>query len=377
MSCRRRWPWLGLNGVIVSNFTRLQLSGKTSRTLWILPTSAVLPTLANGGWLGTQYAPLSSHFISCLRPIIQHIPPDFSADMYSPENMIAWNNLFTELELVFHVSNMVLEQIDYGVALKYKELKEAIIQDNNHLPGGLMGIHESHWPNIAVHANQNPDDDHKDDLSSHLGFDNILPFGDFHDGWLLFPGLGIHIGIFPGDVILIRGASLSHQAWGWRGNGRFVVVPFAEHHLFPVECVGRIRHPTPIFGDQYSKARKQCPAKDLPTFVWGKFSSININFSFIKTPLLEIQAWTCIYHFSCSLLILGLYHHIQVSDPLGLIPIPLACLTFPMTPFILNILLLTAHCCFQYWVPPMSCDQDNWTTTSFCYWVSMCTPKSP
>jgi len=109
MSSRRRWPLLGLNGVIISNFTRLQLSGKTSRTLWILPTSVVLPTLANGGWLGTQYAPLSSHFISSLRPIIQHIPPDFFTNMYSPENMIAWNNLFTELELVFHASNMVLE----------------------------------------------------------------------------------------------------------------------------------------------------------------------------------------------------------------------------------------------------------------------------
>src|SRR5260370_40575007 len=109
MSCRRRGPWLGLNGVIVSNFTRLHLSGNTSRTLWILPTSVVLPTLANGGWLGTRYAPLSSHFISSLRPIIQHIPPDFSTDRYSPANMIAWNNLFMQLERVLHTSNRVLE----------------------------------------------------------------------------------------------------------------------------------------------------------------------------------------------------------------------------------------------------------------------------
>ena len=211
-------------------------------------------------------------------PMVQKISPDFSADMYSPENMLAWNGLFTELDLTFHASNMVLEWIDHGAAKKYKDLKEAIILDNKHLPGGLMGIHSSHWPCVAVHANQNPTKDHTDEKSSHLGFDNILPFGDFHDGWLLFPSLGIHIQILPGDIILIRVASLSHQAWGWRGKGRFVVVPFADHHLFPVECVGRIRHPTPIFGDQYSQARRQCPTKVLPTLAWGKFSSICVDY---------------------------------------------------------------------------------------------------
>jgi len=42
-------------------------------------------------------------------PMVQKISPDFSADMYSPENMLAWNGLFTELDLTFHASNMVLE----------------------------------------------------------------------------------------------------------------------------------------------------------------------------------------------------------------------------------------------------------------------------
>jgi len=147
--------------------------------------------------------------------MVQKISPDFSADMYSPENMLAWNDLFTELDLTFHTSNMVLERIDHGAAKKYKDLKEAIISDNKHLPGGLMGIHSSHLPCVAVHANQNVTKDHTDDKSSHLGFDNILPFGEFHDGLLLFPSLGICIPIYPGDIILIRGASLSHQAWGW------------------------------------------------------------------------------------------------------------------------------------------------------------------
>ncbi len=73
--------------------------------------------------------------------MVQDLSPDFSADMYSPENMLAWNDLFRELDLTFHASNMVLEQIDLGVAMKYKDLKEAIISDNKHLPGGLMGIH--------------------------------------------------------------------------------------------------------------------------------------------------------------------------------------------------------------------------------------------
>src|SRR5260370_17855384 len=144
--------------------------------------------------------------------------------------------------------------------MKYKDLKEAIISDNKHRAGGLMGINSLHWTCVAVHANQKATKDHTDDKSSHLGFDNILPFGEFHDGWLLFPSLGICIPIYPGDIILIRGASLSHQAWGWQGKGRLVVVPFAfaDCHLFPVEHVGRIRHPMPIFGDQYSQVRMQC-----------------------------------------------------------------------------------------------------------------------
>ena len=139
-------------------------------------------------------------------PMVQDLSPDFSADMYSPENMLAWNNLFTELDLTIHASNKVLEWIDLGAAMKYKDMKEAIISDNKHLPGGLMGIHSSHWPCVAVHTNQNATKDHKDNKSSHLEFDNILPFGEFHDGWLLFPSLGIHIPIYPGDIILIKGA---------------------------------------------------------------------------------------------------------------------------------------------------------------------------
>src|SRR5260370_5824906 len=131
--------------------------------------------------------------------MVQDLSPDFSADMYSPENMLAWKDLFMELDLTFHASNMVLEQIDLGAAMKYKDLKEAIISDNKHLPGGLMGTHSSHWPCVVVHANQKATKDHRDDKSSHLGFDNILPFGEFHDGWHLFPSLCIFIQLYPGD----------------------------------------------------------------------------------------------------------------------------------------------------------------------------------
>jgi len=53
--------------------------------------------------------PVSTTFISLHFQPNAYYPPDFSADMYTPENMIAWNDLFTELELVFHASNMVLE----------------------------------------------------------------------------------------------------------------------------------------------------------------------------------------------------------------------------------------------------------------------------
>jgi hypothetical protein len=186
--------------------------------------------------------------------------------METEEDTKAWTDLFTELELVFHVSNMVLERFDYDTAMKYKDLKEAIICNNKHLAGDKIGLHASHWPSIGVHANQNTDDDHTDDKSSFLGYDNILPFGDFHEGWLLFPSLGIRIRVFPGDIILIRGAALRHRAWKWRGKGRFVVVPFADRHLFPTERVGRICQPSRLYRSQYKEARGQSLAQPLPTF---------------------------------------------------------------------------------------------------------------
>ena len=120
------------------------------------------------------------------------------------------------------------------------------------LASAVMGIHSSHWSCVAVHTNHNASKDHTDVQSSHQGFNNNLLLDEFHDAWLLFPRLRIHIPIYPGDIILIRGASLTHQAWVWQGKGMFVVVPLADCHLSPVEHVGRIRHPTPIFGDKYS-----------------------------------------------------------------------------------------------------------------------------
>ena len=106
--------------------------------------------------------------------------------------MKQWDKLFTHLEVPLHAANMVLERVDYKLAMAHRDLKEALMGDN-HLPGELLGLNISHWPSIGVHANQNTPEDHTDNKSLHLGFDNILPFGDFRDGWLLFPDLGIRI----------------------------------------------------------------------------------------------------------------------------------------------------------------------------------------
>jgi hypothetical protein len=160
---------------------------------------------------------------------------------------------------------MVLERVDLNIAMKYVELKEKIIQERK-IPGALFTTHSSHFPGVAVHTNQYADKSHTDRWSSHLGYDGISSFGDFKGLWYLFPTLGIRIRIHPGDIVLLRGAALPHQAWGWRGRNRLVLVPFADRQLFSTERVGRIRECGRLYGANHKHVRGNNPAKKLDTF---------------------------------------------------------------------------------------------------------------
>jgi hypothetical protein len=186
--------------------------------------------------------------------------------MKLPENMIVWLTFFTAMEPILHAINHVADCIDFFTMRSYRKLKYKVMHHNRTFLGAFMALHISHWLNIAVHANQLPSKPHKDSLSSHKGFDAITSIGPFEDCWICFPHLGIRFRIRPLDVCLIRGAALYHHMYRWKGEGRFVIVPFADRHLFPTFRVKRPKFPSRVFSADWKEFRAQYPAKDLGSF---------------------------------------------------------------------------------------------------------------
>lgn len=108
---------------------------------------------------------------------------------------------------------------------------------------------------------------HFDKKSLHSGWDIIVPFGPFRNCRLEFPELGIFLAVSPGDIILIRGAGLKHKASSWEGDGRMVIVPFVDRHLFAWEESARPHTFYPLYGKGWKNFRRHFPATPLSKFV--------------------------------------------------------------------------------------------------------------
>ena len=65
----------------------------------------------------------------------------------------------------------------------------------------------------------------------------------FEDCYTCFPHLGIRLKVHPLDVCVLHGAAIFYHMHKWKGKGRFVIVPFTDHHLFPMIRVKRLKHP--------------------------------------------------------------------------------------------------------------------------------------
>jgi len=186
--------------------------------------------------------------------------------MKRPENMSAWYELFLSIDPILHAINCVADCVDFTTMSQYRHLKRKVTNWTKIAASMFMGIHSSHWVNVAVHANQLPTKPHKDQLSNHLGYDGICAVGPFKWAWICFPHLGIKIKIYPTDIIILRGAALYHHMFWWKGEGRFCIVPFADRHLFPTFRVMRPQAPSPVFGSKWEAFREIYPAKPLGTF---------------------------------------------------------------------------------------------------------------
>jgi hypothetical protein len=170
--------------------------------------------------------------------------------MKGAHNMQAWVKFFDKVDPILHAINCVADCVDFETMGCYRRLKDKTINSDEPgdlPPGSFMGVHASHWVNIAVHANQLPLKPHKDLLSNHNGYDAISSFGQFTQCWICFPHLGIRILVNILDVCLLRGAALFHHMYRWKGLGRFVIVPFVDRHLFPTQRVQHPKFPLPLF----------------------------------------------------------------------------------------------------------------------------------
>ena len=181
--------------------------------------------------------------------------------------MQQWVKLFEALDLALLTGNLVADLVDPEKMACYHELKEKLTErDLKDGPAHFLTLHSSTWTNIAIHANQLPSLPHRDKLSSHLGADEIFPCGPFRRCCLALPHLGIRVRLEPLDFCLIQGAALWHHMYTWEGQGCFVVVPFADHHLFPFSRVKRPTNPLPSLGGFWKELRASHPATPLPTF---------------------------------------------------------------------------------------------------------------
>jgi len=66
---------------------------------------------------------------------------------------------------------------------------------------------------------------------------------------------------------VVRGAGLVHQATGWEGEGRFVMVPFLERRLFGYKHAKRLRQFKNFYGRHYNQLKRDFPPqpiKNLP-----------------------------------------------------------------------------------------------------------------
>ena len=84
----------------------------------------------------------------------------------------------------------------------------------------------------------------------------------FEDCYTCFPHLGIRLKVHPLDVCVLHGAAIFYHMYKWKGKGWFVIVPFTDHHLFPMIRVKRLKHPMrgvvrKFWGDSNSALKMQ------------------------------------------------------------------------------------------------------------------------
>lgn len=181
------------------------------------------------------------------------------------------------VQAVLHAVNMVLEYLDPEFVKNLKVLRQHILDSPDgdfvlynpcYIPGNVTislrsTVCFAHQPiGLAIHFNQ-AGTIHVDGDSLHLGWDFILPFGRFRECKLKLVPFKLSLPVESGDMAALRGAGVKHQADGWTGTGRMVLVPFVDRRLWAFAHIARPKQVRTFYGDHWKDLRSTIPAKRL------------------------------------------------------------------------------------------------------------------
>jgi hypothetical protein len=187
--------------------------------------------------------------------------PTVSTD--TVKNFELWKEFFQHdaVQMVLRIMNMVLERLDPGFVQQLETLRQTLI-DHNPERARYLSLNPCYLISLAVHFNQDGEV-HTDRKSLHSGWDLMQAFGNFIDCIMDFPDLHTSVAFHRTDLMFGRGAGLRHQARGWTGAGRMVLVPFIERRIFGYFSSRRPQQFKPFYSEDRKALKNAIPPKPL------------------------------------------------------------------------------------------------------------------
>lgn len=176
-----------------------------------------------------------------------------------------WETFFAsdDVKFVLETMNFILECLDPEFVDLLEDLNTKMKMKHKGTASSILANH-CHIHGMSAHSNLRGKR-HEDGASLNLGWDLVQAFGLFSDCEFEFSDLRTRANFLPTDFMALRGGSLTHTAHGWKGAGRFVLVPFIERRLFPRFAVDKPRQLKPFYPKYRKHIRAMFPPIDLHT----------------------------------------------------------------------------------------------------------------
>lgn len=163
-------------------------------------------------------------------PTLQHDKPAPSMDtLRNAKSFAASMKIISELELLSHRLNTILEQIDPPAFKAHQKLRDHQMREPYYQ--ALASIDPLLWEGRSVIFNRTTPE-HQDRRDERMAWTPLVILGKCKGGDLRLADLGINIHYEPGTIIFIRGASLKHEVLQWEGSQRIAVAHFTHANIW-------------------------------------------------------------------------------------------------------------------------------------------------